>query len=89
MVKSGAGARRCHSADTKGQVASLVTAKLGKVRSSELAVEKAIELCILRHRLAVRDLQPVGLETVARCQDTNFKESVVMVENTLTAFLGC
>jgi hypothetical protein len=68
MVKSGAGPCGHHSADIKRQVASLVATELGKVRSSELAVEESVELCILRRLLAIRDLQPVGLQTVARCQ---------------------
>lgn len=67
-VTSGAGARGHHSLDTNRQVASLVATEFGKVRSSELAVEESIELCILRRLLAIRDLQPVGLQTVARCQ---------------------
>jgi hypothetical protein len=70
MVKSGVGPRGHHSADTNRQVASLVTTELGKVRSSELAAEESIGLCTLR-LLAIRDLQPVGLQTVPRCQETN------------------
>lgn len=65
-VESGTRARWDHGDNTKRQVPSLVTTELGQVGARELAVEIAIELCVLRRLLAIRDLQTIALKIGAR-----------------------
>lgn len=70
---SGTRARRAHGGNTRRQVGSLVTTELGEVGARELAVEVAIELCVLRRLLAIRDLQTVALKTDASDDKQNIR----------------
>jgi hypothetical protein len=70
---SGTRAWRVHGGNTRRQVGSLVTTELGEVGARELAVEVAIELCVLRRLLAIRDLQTVALKTDASDDKQNIR----------------
>jgi hypothetical protein len=54
-------------------VGSLVTTEFGEVGARELAVEVAIELCVLRRLLAIRDLQTIALKTGASDDKQNIR----------------
>ena len=75
-VVSGTRARWGHGGNTRRQVGSLVTTKLGEVGARELAVEVAIELCVPRGLLAIRDLQTIALKTGASDDKQNIRLSL-------------
>ena len=54
------------SLHTKREIPRLIAAKLAKVGSSELAVEQAVELGVLRRDLAVGNLERVRLARVMK-----------------------
>ena len=54
--------RWVHCADTKWQIARLVSAELREIRASELAMEQPVKLSVPWCLLAVRNLKAVRLE---------------------------
>jgi hypothetical protein len=61
----GTRARWDDSGNTRRQATkSLVTTELGEVGARELAVVEAIELCVPRRLLAIRDLQTIVLKKI-------------------------